>query len=337
MENTEIKKGILWEYVGGTFFIAVCYTLFSNSIDYSSGVPSYGNLTLTTAAFIGQFLGALLVPSVPAVICSFLTKRYKIEKLLFFIALFIYVINGSVKVNLPLQYLLGAITLIALIFVIKKYGHRIISSPVGKVKSIYYLYTFIGSVASGILWVYLIQFYFYEGESFFEFIRYFNYSTNIFQNVWGQEVRPFFSLKNGLNNFAISFSVTLILTVLFLFNKNGILKGGLKSYLLHRKKNITLSIILIPLIKVLLHFIFNPIFNIPYTTSRYARINRPNRPGTEPTVSSLKEVKLGLEEHLYSSETGELIVFTESLYLYIPAVIVFAIFVWIFNDKIKAR
>ena len=63
----------------------------------------------------------------------------------------------------------------------------------------------------------------------------------------------------------------------------------------------------------------------------------PGDKGDEPTIMLLNDVKLSLEEHLYSSETGELIVFTESLYLYIPAVIVFAIFVWIFNDKIKAH
>ena len=248
MKKAEDKKGVLWGYIGATLFIAAFYTLINNNIDYSSGVPSYGSLSLTTSSFIGQFLGALLVPSIPAIICSFLTKRYKFEQLLFFIALFIYVMSFVVKVNLPLQYLLGVIALISIIFVIKKYDYLKIS----------------------------------------------------------------FSIQKA------------------------------KSYLLANKKNITLSIILIPLIKVLLHFIFNPM--------RFKRPNRgvsapsapsaprfPGDKGDEPTIMLLNDGKLSLEEHLYSSETGELIVFTESLYLYIPAVIIFAIFVWIFNDKIKAH
>ena len=245
MKKAEDKKGVLWGYIVATLFIAAFYTLINNNIDYSSGVPSYGSLSLTTSSFIGQFLGALLVPSILAIICSFLTKRYKFEQFLFFIALFIYLMSFVVKVNLPLQYLLGVIALISIIFVIKKYDYLKIS----------------------------------------------------------------FSIQKP------------------------------KSYLLARKKNITLSIILIPLIKVLLHFIFNPMLR-KRSNSGVSRPRRPRFPGDkgeEPNIMLLNDGKLGLEEHLYSSETGELIVFTESLYLYIPSVIVFAIFVWIFNDKIKAH
>lgn len=244
MKKAEDKKSVLWGYIVATLFIAAFYTLINNNIDYSSGVPSYGSLSLTTSSFIGQFLGALLVPSIPAIICSFLTKRYKFEQFLFFIALFIYVMSFVVKVNLPLQYLLGVIALISIIFVIKKYDYLKIS----------------------------------------------------------------FSIQKA------------------------------KPYLLARKKNIIISIILIPLIKVLLHFIFNPMF----TSTFDGRVNIPRgkrlrNPSKDGMMNSYRDVKLSLEEHLYSSETGDLIVFTESLYLYIPAVIVFAIFVWIFNDKIKAH
>jgi hypothetical protein len=79
-----------------------------------------------------------------------------------------------------------------------------------------------------------------------------------------------------------------------------------------------------------------------FTSTFDGRINVPRgkrlrNPSKDGMMNSYRDVKLSLEEHLYSSETGELIVFTESLYLYIPSVIVFAIFVWIFNDKIKAH
>tara|TARA_B100001093_G_scaffold206365_1_gene198337 strand:- start:2360 stop:2680 length:321 start_codon:yes stop_codon:yes gene_type:complete len=98
IKHSETKKEILWVYLGLTLFITVCFTMINNSIDYNSGVPDYGNSSLTTSAFIGKFLGALVLPAILSLICSFLTKRYKFEQLLFFIALFIYVLSIIGKV-----------------------------------------------------------------------------------------------------------------------------------------------------------------------------------------------------------------------------------------------
>ena len=97
--TSETKKGILWEYVCFTFIIAFLYISFSNNS--SSRGSNYGNLTLTTAAFIGQFIGTLLIPSITAVICSYLIKGYKFEQILFFCALFFYVISGiAISLNI---------------------------------------------------------------------------------------------------------------------------------------------------------------------------------------------------------------------------------------------
>ena len=91
--TSETKKDILWEYVCFTFIIAFLYISFSNSNNSS--------FRANNIFFIGQFLGALLVPSIPAVICSYLIKGYKFEQILFFCALFFYVISGiAISLNI---------------------------------------------------------------------------------------------------------------------------------------------------------------------------------------------------------------------------------------------
>ena len=85
------------------------------------------------------------------------------------------------------------------------------------------------------------------------------------------------------------------------------------SWILKRKKNITLSLVLIPILKVLAHYFF-------YTERYPGRIY--------PEKLSYKAKSFGF--HLDK-------VFNDKLELFIPVIIIFLIVVWFFSDKIKVR
>jgi len=101
------------------------------------------------------------------------------------------------------------------------------------------------------------------------------------------------------------------------------------DWILNRKKNISLSIILIPLFKVLTHFFLFPnlhevvVDNIPLESSFEGK-----------PWSYVKEIKekqpMNLGHHFE-------IMFIDRLELFIPVTIVFLIVIWFFNDKIKAQ
>ena len=88
-------------------------------------------------------------------------------------------------------------------------------------------------------------------------------------------------------------------------------KGGL-NYVLNRKKNISLAILLVPVIKVAIHYIV-------YTEKIYWS-NTFGRPG--------RNASLG--KHIDG-------LFTDELWLFIPSLFLVLFFSWFFNDKIKAR
>ncbi len=94
-------------------------------------------------------------------------------------------------------------------------------------------------------------------------------------------------------------TLTIILhSLFFIFYKN-------RYWILKRKKNITISIILILLLKVLVHYFFYPIKGINAKASFGFHLDAMFWPGT--------------------------------LNMFIPVTIVFLILVWFFNDKIKAQ
>jgi hypothetical protein len=76
------------------------------------------------------------------------------------------------------------------------------------------------------------------------------------------------------------------------------------NWILARKKNITLSILIISILKLMTHFYIYP--------------NRSRRSGIE------------FADHLDG-------IFIHKLWIFAPVIIVFLIVVWFFNDKIKAR
>ena len=88
------------------------------------------------------------------------------------------------------------------------------------------------------------------------------------------------------------------------------------NYLLKRKKNFTIYILSIPLVKVFIHFFIYK--------ERGSKITNPSFPWRQTKFD---------EDLAYHIE----ITFKEELILFIPAFILVSLLVWFFNDKIKAR
>ena len=80
------------------------------------------------------------------------------------------------------------------------------------------------------------------------------------------------------------------------------------NYLLKRKKNFTIYILSIPVIKVLIHFFIY----------------------TERGSNRVRSYDKDLAHHID-------VIFTDEIWLFIPAIILVSLVVWYFNDKIKAR
>ena len=106
-------------------------------------------------------------------------------------------------------------------------------------------------------------------------------------------------------------------------------KSSLKwlNWILDRKKNITLSILLISLFKLLTHFFLYPARN---PNKHHYRIGGE---GPDLIQRQLAVYYKGCGEFVWYLEK----VYTDTVWLFIPVTIVFLIVVWFFNDKIKAR
>ena len=206
------------------------------------------------------------------------------------------------KIELILLCLIGAVFLVD--FLMKGVKKKSVSNELEKVddktgdeikkqgsgKPVYYFYAFLASFSLGIISMFLAE-YFYFGIS----------PDAFFKNFFDLEAADFF-------NFFLPFAITLSLISLYIYNKT--IFSRVFFYVLKRKKNITLFIISIPIIKVLIHFFF---YRITF--------DRPKRNG------------------LFQADLGEHIdlLFEQNLSLFIPATIIPLLIVWYFNDKIKAR
>ena len=91
------------------------------------------------------------------------------------------------------------------------------------------------------------------------------------------------------------------------------------NWILKRKKNITLSLVLVSFIKVLVHYFF---YTESFDRGWYKEGGRLYR-------NQFKEY------HDFSWHLDN--VFRHDLNLFIPVIIVYVVLIWFFNDKIKAR
>lgn len=112
------------------------------------------------------------------------------------------------------------------------------------------------------------------------------------------------------------------------------------NWILDRKKNISLSLILIPILKVFTHFLLFPSLHKVVVDRIFTR-----HANHQHKISVFER-----EEATYREEINEItemspldigshfeLMFTDRLELFIPVTIIFLIVVWFFNDKIKAR
>ena len=115
------------------------------------------------------------------------------------------------------------------------------------------------------------------------------------------------------------------------------IESNISSYFLNRKKNISLSLILIPLLKVSTHFFLFPklhevvVDQIKVQNSKLVYKGFENHTLTYDTLVDKKEMQIMEFRHHFE------VMFTDRLDLFIPVTIVFLIVVWFFNDKIKAQ
>ena len=162
---------------------------------------------------------------------------------------------------------------------------------VNKTSKINWITSFLMYLVLGFLIGFVIDFYF-NSQSLFYIISHFDiknqhlfYIDTIYKNT---------IYKNLFIGQIISF-------VLMFFTKNEFIK-----YILLRKKNIVLSIIIIHIVKILIHYLLYPI--------KYR-----NR-GEDALIV----------KHIES-------VFTKEIWLFIPSILIILFISWYFNDKIKAR
>ena len=121
------------------------------------------------------------------------------------------------------------------------------------------------------------------------------------------------------------------------------------NWIVDRKKNITLSILIVSFLKFFTHYYF---FRLCTYFRKTGRTPRGWNPGK--TDSQLTEKEFIYDEKMYQAILNKLgesnfyikcenaldifnVLYFEKLQLFIPVTIVFLIVVWFFNDKIKAR
>ena len=102
------------------------------------------------------------------------------------------------------------------------------------------------------------------------------------------------------------------------------LESKIRDWILNRKKNITISLILIPFLKVLTHYLW-----FPETKKIIVNAFQNNR--TRKGYTTVKEdIRETFGYHLD-------VIFSDRLELFIAIIIIFLVFVWFFNDKIKVQ
>ena len=102
------------------------------------------------------------------------------------------------------------------------------------------------------------------------------------------------------------------------------LESKIRDWILNRKKNITISLILIPFLKVLTHYLW-----FPETKKIIVNAFQNNR--TRKGYTTVKEdIRETFGYHLD-------VIFSDRLELFFAIIIIFLVFVWFFNDKIKAQ
>lgn len=103
-------------------------------------------------------------------------------------------------------------------------------------------------------------------------------------------------------------------------NKKKLPFNFLLDSILKRKKNISLFIIVVPFLKVLLHYFLYPIM-----TRDCIKCS-----GRRRDITYTAKYRDSIGEHFDK-------IIEDELWLFIPALIIPLIIIWFFNDKIKAR
>ena len=108
-------------------------------------------------------------------------------------------------------------------------------------------------------------------------------------------------------------------------------KGGL-HYILNRKKNITLSLFLVLISKICIHFsVYPQIVNNGGWTQKYINSLDPVKRGVVlKDTPKYEEFEAPFNYYIKN-------LFLEEIWLFMPAFILVVFFAWYFSDRIKAR
>lgn len=147
------------------------------------------------------------------------------------------------------------------------------------------------------------------------------YDTNYYYitNHWGLYLKDIYSnyeIFDLINLISPGFLIFICFYFLIL-NRSTFFK-----YIKPRKKNFTISILLVTILKVIIHF-----FLFTHTI----------RIGTSGVYNNqFKDVAVTFSEHIVSKK-GELVFLVEMPQLFLVSIILYLLVVWFFNDKITIR
>ncbi len=149
---------------------------------------------------------------------------------------------------------------------------------------------------------------------------FFDFIVNLF---YGADFRDYyfnFSYGSNFYLFLINLIIGFLIFTLAFYLKRKIWFLNILNYILNRKKNITLSIIIIVFLKV----------NINYRYYRLKEVIELKNTITSSGKKAYRTKFYNFTEHMESA-------FSEEIWLFIPSVLIIIFISWFFNDKIKAR
>ena len=131
-----------------------------------------------------------------------------------------------------------------------------------------------------------------------------------------------------ITGYELTFVHLLILNIplylLIILSKENKSFNQILTYILNRKKNVSLFILSIPIIKIFIHYFIYPIMTRDVLVRGSSVLD-----GFRPTQYG-QYYRKSLGEHID-------VVFTDEVLLFIPAIVLVSFIAWFFNDKIKAR
>ena len=192
---------------------------------------------------------------------------------------------------------------------------------VGKRRSIWIsiLYSFLPPLFVS-LSVFIIEYYFLQKKLHITYNSVLDFLSKSFDTI----------IYKDLDIFLFYFIISMVVSTL-IFNYYGLKKA--LFFVSRNIKKIVVFLISIVIAKPILHYLLYPI----YTKRLSGAVANSNRRGDfdRATFDTYKEVRSSIGDHIYNIKTGEFVLFTDYVILFVPSIILVLIFFWITNGKLK--